>query len=326
MPGGFDHLLMTPTEGLQKQRFGPTEPPFYDAQKYEFSGHCAWVNKIVWPMCFSQGIAFFPLSRPSWRQPGDRCKDLSFVYVFLQMISQWPPVFLRSSDTVAGSWFVIRLGFTIMRPGNISSWTWKSLKIARHVVPKCELFWWYNAGTPPCCLLLRVASPNDLNLGTLVTSEPRLNPGFTSWGDFVGSTVGRVQWSTVIHSDPGCDPLGSDPANGYTTYITQVLSDTLLFLLAPKNTTFFFFAGAFPLQPSFHVCWVTAAFFQCRTSLLYNKFFSKGASKPPTPDTQPCPVPCRCRCCGEAVFLRSPNCGNIQAEAREMSSKLSQDP
>ena len=179
----------------------------------------------------------------------------------------------------------------------------------------------------PCCLLLRVASPNDLNLGTLVTSEPRLNPGFTSWGDFVGSTVGRVQWSTVIHSDPGCDPLGSDPANGYTTYITQVLSDTLLFLLAPKNTTFFFFCRCFSVANplSMYVEWprlFSNAGHHCSTT----SSSVRGPQNPQPPDTQPCPVPCRCRCCGEAVFLRSPNCGNIQAEAREMSSKLSQDP
>lgn len=130
----------------------------------------------------------------------------------------------------ADSWFDLDLqSSSIIRPGNILSWTWKSLKIARHVVLSCELFWFSQR----LVVLLPssgVASPNDLNLGTLVTSEPRLNPGFTSWGDFVGSTVGRVQ-QTVIHSDP----LGSDPANGYHNiyiYITHV----------------FFFKGAFPLQ------------------------------------------------------------------------------
>ena len=172
---------------------------------------------------------------------------------------------------------------------------------------KGELFWWYNAERCPCCLLLPVASPNDLNLGTLVASEPRLNPGFTSWGDFVGSTVGRVQ-QTVIHSDP----LGSDPANGYTTYITQVLSDTLLFLLAPKNTTFFVFF----LKVLFSVATLSNAGHHCSTT--------SSSVRGPQPPSRAVP----CRCCGEAVcgFLRSPNCGNIQAEAREMSSKLSQDP
>lgn len=142
----------------------------------------------------------------------------------------------------------------------------------------------------PCCLLLRVASPNDLNLGTLVTSEPRLNPGFTSWGDFVGSTVERVQWSTVIHSDPGCDPLGSDPANGYTTYITQVLSDTLLFLLAPKNTTFFFLQVLFRCNPlSMYVEWprlFSNAGHHCSTTS--SSVRGPQNPQPPTPSRAPC--------------------------------------
>lgn len=128
--GIFTHLSENARWIWPEERFTQAEiwtngTPVFDAQKYEFSGHCAWVNKIGWPMCFSQGIAFFPLSLPSWRQPGDRCKDLSFVYVFLQMISQWPPVFLRSSDTVAGSWFVIRLGFTII----INHQAWEHIEL-----------------------------------------------------------------------------------------------------------------------------------------------------------------------------------------------------
>lgn len=175
---------------------------------------------------------------------------------------------------------------------------------------------------------LRVASPNDLNLGTLVTSEPRLNPGFTSWGDFVGSTVGRVQ-QTVIHKWSRMWSIGEWSGKWLHNIYNPVSFRYFTFCACiKKNTTFFFFAGAFPLQKPFHLCWVTAASFQCRTSLLYNKFFSKGASNPQPPSHPAVPVPCRAvplkaAGCG---FLRSPNCGNIQAEAREMSSKLSQEP
>ena len=72
---------VTQREGLQKQRFGPTEPPFLMLKSMSFRGTAPEWIRLVGPCVFFQGIAFFPLSRPSWRQPGIDAKICHLIMI-----------------------------------------------------------------------------------------------------------------------------------------------------------------------------------------------------------------------------------------------------